>query len=119
MLIFLSCEKFVFAHKVYNNSDHVLVYFFFFPFDCAWHAESWFPDQELNPCFLHWECRVLTTGLWSPSAVCLDTHCRPLLGTVSSTCLMQGDTVCLDSPIVGLLFVLLWITPFLMESCCF
>ena len=30
MLIFLSCEKFVFAHKVYNNSDHVLVYFFFF-----------------------------------------------------------------------------------------
>ena len=27
----------------------------------TWHAESWFPDQS-NPCPLHWEHRVLTTG---------------------------------------------------------
>ena len=29
----------------------------------AWDVESWFPDQELNLCPLHWKCRFLTTGL--------------------------------------------------------
>ena len=27
------------------------------------HVGSWFPNQELSPCPLHWECKVLTTRL--------------------------------------------------------
>ena len=38
--------------------------FFFFFFGCnAWHVGSWFSDQGSNSCPLHWQNRVLTTGL--------------------------------------------------------
>ena len=34
-----------------------------FVFCCTtWYVESWFPDQELNPCSLQWKCRALTIG---------------------------------------------------------
>ena len=42
--------------------QHLLFVDFFF--GCAvQQAESQFPDQGLKPCPLHWEHRVLTTGL--------------------------------------------------------
>ena len=35
----------------------------FFFFCCAeWHVGSYFSEQGLKPCPLHWKCRVLTTG---------------------------------------------------------
>ena len=38
-------------------------FFFFFLGSPVWHEGSYFPNQEWNPCLLHWEHGLLTTGL--------------------------------------------------------
>ena len=47
-------------------------------------ARCYFPDQELNPCPLHWECGVLTTG---PPG-------KPPEGMLSSRHITPGGTWC-------------------------
>ena len=42
-------------YKIYAGAD------FFFN-NITWHIGSYFPDQGSNPCSLHWQHRVLTTG---------------------------------------------------------
>ena len=136
MLTFLSCEELgcavsVFVHKVYSSVDRVLECF---SFACAWQAASLLPDHGLDLCFLHGE------GVQSPSHWTVEPQCcvswpplSPLAGDRLQR-LFDAGRRCLSwpswcwTPLCSSLeevvlplccFGPLWITPFLMESCCF
>ena len=48
------------GHKKCSTND---LFFFFFFYCTVWPKGSYFPNQGLNLCPLHWEQGVLTTGL--------------------------------------------------------
>ena len=51
-------------HFFFKMRSLWLYFIFFFVFGpTTWHVGSQFLDQWLNPCPLHWQCRVLTSGL--------------------------------------------------------